>query len=190
MSIKTKSIFALLVALVIILAVKPVIIHNIYNSILGRVVLIAIVVFCAMHNVTLGLLATLIIIIVLNKYGKLTEGMDTMDTPQTIGEDNTATTGDHTVLTRAAVKQRVSNNQSSTGATPGARISELKANAAAAGIDKEDIRNAIQSKDSNTIPLDHNVMKSDDNVNAFTPSMLNNSTSLTEGFCPCAAVAF
>jgi len=174
MSIKTKSILALFVALAIILAVKPRIINNIYNTVLGRLFLIIVVIFFAMHNVTLGLLVVLAIILVTNQFSNFTEGMETMATPGTIGEENVPITGKQKVLTRDAEKKSSTSSNSPT-------ISELKANAVN-GVDKEDIKNAISSKDSKTIPTDPNTMKSSENVNAHTSKSL-----LTESFCPCAA---
>ena len=45
MSIKIQSIGALFVALVIILAINPTIVHNMYGSILGRLFLVLIVIY-------------------------------------------------------------------------------------------------------------------------------------------------
>jgi hypothetical protein len=55
-----------------------------YNNVLGRVVLIAILIFFATNNVTLGLLVALIIIIGTNIY--FIEGMDTMAGEGVTGE--------------------------------------------------------------------------------------------------------
>lgn len=166
---KTKSIGALFAALVIILAVKPRLVNNMYRTILGRLVLLAIVIFMAMNNITLGLLVVLGIIAASNQFGSLVEGMDN------IGEDNTEVVGEQKVLTKSAVKNVIKD-----------RLSDLKTQADELGIDKEDIKNAIASKDSKTIPLNPEVMKSED-VSAYKESMLTNSSTLTEGFCPCAA---
>lgn len=163
--LKSKVITALFIALIIILVVNPKIVNNIYSSILGRVVLIIGVVFLASNNLTFGLLVVLAIISALNQFGPITEGMET------IGEDNVVSTGEQKVLTKDAVKRK---------------ISEIKAEAEADGIDKEDIKNAIMSKDSNVLPVDPN-SKSSEEVNAFKQSMLTNKSSLTEGFCPCAS---
>jgi len=163
--LKSKVITALFIALIIILVVNPKIVNNIYSSILGRVVLIIGVVFLASNNLTFGLLVVLAIISALNQFGPITEGMET------IGEENVESTGEQKVLTKDAVKRK---------------ISEIKAEAEADGIDKEDIKNAIMSKDSNVLPVDPN-SKSSEEVNAFKQSMLTNKSSLTEGFCPCAS---
>ena len=166
---KTKSIGALFAALVIILAVKPRLVNNIYRTILGRLFLLAIVIFMAMNNITLGLLVVLGIIAASNQFGSLVEGMDN------IGDDNTEVVGKQKVLTKSAVKNVIKD-----------KLSDLKTKADELGVDKEDIKNAIASKDSKTIPLNPDVMKSED-VSAYKESMLTNASTLTEGFCPCAA---
>lgn len=168
MNFKTNGIFALFFVLIIILIINPKIIHNVYNNILGRIVLIGIIIFLASNNMTLGLLVSLIIIASLNQFGSLVEGMET---PGTIGEDNVTSTGEQKVLTKSAVEKK---------------LSELKEEI---GVDKEDIKNAIMAKDSNTLPIDPN-SKNAEEVSAFKQSILTNKSSLTEGFCPCAASLF
>ena len=148
-----------------------------YSSLLGRLFLVCVVIFFAMNNTTLGLLAALAVITALNQFGSFVEGMDTMDTPTTVGEDNVPTTGAVSVLTNAAAQKADASKQ---------KVSDLKANAANAGVDKEDIKTAIMSKDSKTIQPDPNMMKNE-NVEAFTTNMLTPS-SLTEGFYAAAPV--
>ena len=213
---KTKGVIALFVALMVILAVNPRTVNNIYSTILGRLVLIGAVIFFSMNNLVLGLLVALAIITATNQFGSFVEGMETMDTPVTIGEDNVPITGQQIVLTKSATttvnadaanaaKQKISDlkakvasmnanmntsdattNGSTNGATNG---STNGATNDANGIDKEDIRNTIMSKNSKTIQIDPSVMKNED-VNAYNPSMLTNTSSMTEGFCPCAGSAF
>jgi len=177
MSMKTNSITALFVVLIVILAVNPRMVNNIYSSILGRLFLISIVICLAMKNVTLGLLVALTIIAGLNQFGSFVEGMDNMDTPTTVGEENVATTGKQIVLTNSATQKVDAAKQ---------KVSDLKENAAAFGVDKEDIKNAIMAKDSKTIQPDPNMM-TNENVDAFTSNMLRPS-SLTEGFYSAAPV--
>lgn len=183
MSIETKGVVALFVSLAIILAINPRIIHEIYNTILGRLVLICIIIFVSMHNVTLGLLLALVVIVLSKEFGSLTEGMDNISTPDTIGEDNEDITGKQTVLTKDATKNATKN---ATKDKVKNKISDLKQNISELGIDKEDIRNSILAKDSKTIPVSDDATSSGE-VDAFTPSMITNSSSLTEGFCPCAS---
>jgi anti-sigma28 factor (negative regulator of flagellin synthesis) len=163
MSVKTQSIGALFVALVIILAVSPKIVNNIYNSILGRLLLVSIIIFFAINNVTLGLLLVLAIITALNQFGSFVEGMEN-GTPTTIGEENVDTTGGQTVLTNSAAEAAKK------------KISDLKQSIAdgTVGVDKENIKTAIMSKDSKQIPVSPN-MNSSTEVNASLSGMLTNS---------------
>lgn len=171
MSIKTKSIGALFVALVIILVLNPRFVNNIYNSVLGRVFLIGIVIYLSINNLTLGLLVALAIITASNQFGSFIEGMES---GTTIGEDNTDSNGSQIVLTKSAVKLSSEHEDKITK-----RISDLKEKADAAGIDTEAIKNTIMSKESKSIPVDPDSKKSDD-VSAFTSGML--ISSKLEGF--------
>ena len=103
---RMQSCLGLFMILVVILLVNPSFYNNMYNNILGRLILIILIMFFAMTNVTLGLLVTLIIIIGTNMY--FIEGLDTM-TPSanTIGDDNTKSkvtskVGTTTVTTRSS----------------------------------------------------------------------------------------
>ena len=170
MSIKIKSIGALFVALIIILAVNPNLVNNIYRSILGRLFLVCIVVFFSMNNVTLGLLTVLVIIAALNQFGSFVEGMEN-GTPVTVGEENINTEGGKKVLTASATNAAKKN------------ISALKDTISdgTMGIDKEDIKLAIMSKDSKQIPIDPK-MNSSSEVNASSSGMLNPNSAKLEGF--------
>lgn len=169
---KTQSIGILFIVLIIILLVKPRLVNNIYKTILGRLLLIVIVIFFSTNNITLGLLVTLAIITAANQYGFFVEGMETQTTPTTVGEENTDVTGEQVVLTKSA-----------SDATK-KKISELKQEIVD-GVDKEDIKTAIMSKDSKTLPVAENATASDD-VSAFTSGMLNKSS--LEGFSSYASV--
>jgi hypothetical protein len=151
MSIKIQSIGALFVALVIILAINPTIVHNMYSSILGRLFLILIVIFFAMNNLTLGLLMVLTIITALNQYGSFVEGMEnkTIDKEENISKK------------KSELENSISNET--------------------AGIDKEDMKVTMMSKDSKQIPLDPNMNKSIE-VNAASSGMLNSTSAKLEGF--------
>jgi hypothetical protein len=198
---ETKCVIALFVGLLIILAVNPRMINNIYSTILGRLVLIGVVIFLAMNNLVLGLLVALAIISSINQFGSFVEGMDTMAAPVTIGEDNVPITGQQIVLTKSATadvdaaKQKISDLKARAASgnlntNMNANMNtNMNTNANSNGIDKEAIRNTIMAKNSKTIQLDANAMKNED-VNAYNPSMLTNTSSMTEGFCPCAASAF
>ena len=188
---KTHSIVAIFIALVVILAINPKMVNTLYSSVLGRLFLISIVILLSMKNVTLGLLVALTIISGLNQFGSFVEGFE----PTTVGEDNVDSTGKQIVLTNAALNQGTTLNQGVTAQGTAVttvnsakqKISDLKAQAAANGVDKEDIKAALQAKDSSTIPTDPN-MTTNENVEAFTTNMLRPS-SLTKGFYSAAPVS-
>lgn len=173
------GVFLLLVAT---LAISPKSLYNIYDNILGKIILIGIIVFLSKHNVTLGLLGVLCIIIVLNNYGSFVEGMDTIDstnsisTPGTVGDDNLPQP------VGPNVKRVITKDEAQK------KLNELKEKANEAGIDINDIKDALASKQSNSIPVSKtDAVGSTDSVQAFTPSMLTSST--TEGFCGACAAA-
>lgn len=168
MSIKTKSIGVLFVALIIILAVNPKIINNIYSSILGRLFLVCVVIFFAMNNTTLGLLVALGIITASNQFGSFVEGMDNQE-PTTIGEDNVASTGPIKVLSKDAVKQKLSDLKSHADTEDDTNI----------GVDKIDIAKNMMPKNSNQIPVDKD---SSNEVSASSSSILKPSSATLEGF--------
>jgi hypothetical protein len=182
MGLKVQYLLALFVSLFIILALNPKSVNDIYNSLLGRIALICIVVFFAMNNVTLGLLVALTIISATNQFGifNLKEGMEAEPTtPTTDPTIPPETIGDDTIQLPNEQQQQVLTNAKK-------RISELKQNISeTGGVDKQDIENAIMSKNSNSIPV---TMSSNEDVSAHKSSMLNSSSSLTEGFCPFAGL--
>ena len=63
----------LLMVLVVVLIIDPRMIHNMYSNILGRVVLIGIVIFFSMNNLTLGLLIALAVIAASNQFAPFVE---------------------------------------------------------------------------------------------------------------------
>lgn len=169
MSVKTKSIGALFVALVVILAVNPKVINNIYGTILGRLFLVCVVIFFAMNNTTLGLLVALAIITASNQFGSFVEGMDnqtptTPTTPTTIGEDNVDSTGPIKVINKDEAKQR---------------LSEIKDNIANGTNPVDSIGMDRKTVPSNQIPF--TTISSSENVTPSSEGMLN-STSKLEGF--------
>jgi len=161
MSIKIQSIGALFVALVIILAINPTIVHNMYSSILGRLFLILIVIFFAINNITLGLLIVLTIITALNQYGSFVEAT----LPLVEGMENTTIDTSKTEENISKKKSELENNITNE----------------TAGVDKEDMKVTMMSKDSKQIPIDHNMNKSIE-VNAASSGMLNSTSAKLEGF--------
>ena len=133
----------LFVLLVIILMINPRVFYNLYNHILGRVLLIGVVLFFTMFNVTLGLLAALCLIMVSNMF--FMEGLDNM----TIGDDNAVSPDE------AKIKVSTRATSTATGVKP---IEEDKV----VGVDRQRVHETIQPKSSKTIPVDKNSFNSND----------------------------
>jgi len=123
---KTHGMFILFVLLILVLVIKPSVVKNMYSSFLGRLLLVAIVIFFAMNTMTLGLLTALVFIIFSNMIF-FKEGLDNMDT-------TTDTTTD-------------TNTDTSTKA-----VTNKKQEAKESPIDLETIKNSIQSKPSASLP--------------------------------------
>jgi len=183
MSIKTQFIGALFLTLVIILAVNPKLVNNIYyGSILGRIFLVCVVIFFAMCNTTLGLLVVLVIIAGLNQYRFFLEGMENSNSsseqtittnenqPKIVGDDNVKSNGGQTVLTNSAVSAVKK------------RISDLKDSAKGTNVVDSIITERNLTKDSKQIPVDNKMnSNSTGEVHPSSEGMLKPTASL-EGF--------
>ena len=144
---KNKSIIGIFMGLVLILAINPKIINDIYSSILGRIVLLGVVVFFSLNHTILGLLVALVIITASNKFGKFVEGMETNNT----------------------VQDKKSTEQQKTQSIE------------TDGVDKEDVKTSLMSKNSNQLPIDPK-MNSSSEVSASSSGLLNSSNNTLEGF--------
>jgi hypothetical protein len=161
------GIVGLFLLLVAILIVKPRVFYNLYNHILGRVLLIGVIIFFTTFNVTLGLFAALCLIIASNMF--LIEGLSNLNEGEsldgtTIGDDNAVTSSSDaklTVTTKAKAKEK----------GDGSKISELQEQ----GVDRQTIHETIQAKSSKTIPINSASFASDD----VSPS---ETTSSVDGF--------
>jgi hypothetical protein len=189
MSIKSQSMVALFLALVVSLALNPTIINNIYENVLGRIVLICIVIFFAINNTTLGLLVVLVIIAALNQYGSFTEGFK-LNKELKKGEKE-----EHSILSKGEpdlTKGEPDLTKGEPDLTKGEehdfnplnkhklkKISNLKKEQETTGVNLQDLRNTTMPKDSNTIQVDKNMIRSEE-VSPSTSSMLN--SSLKENF--------
>jgi len=183
---KTFGILGLFLLLVIILIINPRVIHSAYNNILGRIILIGIIIFFSMNNVTLGLLAALCLIIASDMfltYGSLIEGLennttsatttaDTTTADTTIADTSTADTGPLSSKQIQIISKAQQKIQDSGAVIDGSTINELKAEAETQGVDRQTIEESIKSKSSNTLPI--NNLSSSENVSP------NDSTK--EGF--------
>ena len=151
------GILGLFLLLVAFLVLKPRVILNIYNNILGRVLLIGLVLFFTTCNVALGLLSALCLIIVSNMFfieGVNIEGLTNLnDKPDqmikpglTIGDDNVTSINDTSDKVMVTTKPKTKE--------PEKTISDLKSQAETNGVDRQSIQESIQAKSSKTIPVD------------------------------------
>ena len=125
---KMNILIGLFFVLLVILVLNPRIIRNLYSSIIGRAVLILIVLFFSMNNITLGLLTALVVIVASNMF--LFEGLDNMDTTST-----------STPLTTNDIEKDKAH-----------KTVDTKPDEPANGVDLETIKNSIQPKSSNSLP--------------------------------------
>ena len=180
------GISGLFLLLVVILIVKPRVFYNLYNHILGRVLLIGVVLFFTMCNVTLGLLAALCLIIASNMF--LIEGLDNLDSSNeiTIGDDNIVNSSPAKIKVTSKAKDK-----------DGAKISELQAQAdteaqaqadteadtEAFGVDRLTLQETMQSKSSKSIPVNatnfmsENVRPSEPTTSIVSESFINKYAS-------------
>ena len=150
----------LVVFLVLALAIRPQSVYQLSESILGRILLLGMVLFMARKSLLFGLLMVLIIVSLVSIYGTGLEGF-TDASGNTVTVQKPVLTADQT----AKVQQ-----------------------AAQSGVDREDIRAAIASKVSSTIPVDKSTVSSSENTEPSTEGLMGRNT-LTENFCSsCAAV--
>jgi len=168
---KKSGIVGLFLLLVVALILKPRVLFNLHRNILGRLVLIGLVLFFTMFNVTLGLLAALCLIIASNMF--FMEGFDNV----TIGDDNVdGSVNDGTMITvetKDKAKEKAKEKAK--------KLSEMKAQTdaeEAQGIDKASIHDSIQAKSSKTIPVDKSKFSSDE----VNPSESTATTTSTETF--------
>ena len=201
---KMHGLGLLFTMLVVILIVSPRSINNMYNNILGRVGLIALIIFFAMHNVTLGLLVALCIIVASNMY--MFEGFDNASIgtganidPSLIGTGQnimnlkqelqqaqaststatTSTTAPATTSTSTTAPSTTSTSTTAAPATTTATTPTTITTQSTGGVDRQSIQQAIQSKSSNTMPVNKGMFKS--KYDEVAPST-STSTTTQESF--------
>lgn len=176
MNNQTMGVIFLLV--IIILAVIPKMVHNFYNTIIGRLLLISVVIYFTINNSTLGLLMALVIIAALNQYGSFTEGMRVADKLKSDDSTTSDTTTSDTERDNSAIGGLVIGNRSK---TIGDDITTETEKEKVTGVDRQDIQNALASKSSNSIPIVISSSNTDE-VSASTEGMLGSrSRSKLEG---------
>lgn len=148
---KIHGLIGLFLMLVVIIAVSPRFINNIYDTILGRIVLLGVVIFFTAHNTTLGLLVALCLIVVSNKY--LIEGNENMvDSKEGQKTEGQKTEGEEKKTeVKPEVKEAVSDTEKNT------KEKDL------IGLgDPIVAHESIQSVDSSAFPVSKDDFKSDD----------------------------
>lgn len=170
-----NHIIGLIIVLVIILGLNPHHFMRLYDSIMGRIIIIGTIVLLVSNNMTLGVLAALGFIIILDKYGKITEGLDddSIKPPQTIGDDSSSVPNKNAtkILTRDATNKDENIDKLKTKVADG----ETSGNVSAKMVDMAETLNAV---DSNKFPVDKNTSSSVE-TEAYSSEMLNGGT---EGF--------
>jgi len=165
---KTHGLCFLFTLLIIVLIVSPRSLNNLYNNTLGRLALIALIIFFAMHNVTLGLLAALCVIIASNMY--MFEGFDGMS------EEDKEKMKDKMTSTKTSTTPSTTTT-STTPSTTTPSTTTTTTSTSTDGVDKEAIKDAIQAKASNAIT----VAKADFASTEVAPTAAP-STTTQEGF--------
>ena len=167
---KKHGLCFLFTMLVIILIVNPRSINQMYNNILGRVGLIALIIFCAMNNVTLGLLVALCVIVATNMYkfegfdnasigtganidpSLIGTGQNIENLKQQLQQASTSTTPSTTTSTDTTT--------ATSSTTPSTTTSTTPSTTSSTGVDRESVKQAIQSKSSNTMGVNKGMFSS------------------------------
>ena len=139
----------LFIMLIVVLIVSPRSLNNMYNNTLGRVALIALIIFFAMNNVTLGLLDALCVIIASNMY--MFEGLENMTEDQKNNLKDKATDKKGTMSSTTTPSTTTTTTDSTTPTTTDTTTTDTTTTGT--GVDKEAIKDAIQAKASNTIQV-------------------------------------
>lgn len=157
----------------IISFINPQLIYNLNKSFIGKLIILIVIIFFSSTNIVLGLLTIFIYFAILDKYRYIVEGMTTEDkivTEDTIGEikQNIETTKNSEMKENSKIKQNdemKQNIKDSEGKDKNKIIISTSDNSN--GIDVQDIRDSVASKDSNSFPLSKNMFKSTDDVEPF-----------------------
>ena len=149
---KTHGLLVLFTVLILVLVINPSFIKNMYSSILGRILLVFIVLFFAMNNMTLGLLVAMIFIVFsnllyANENTDTKEGLDNMDATAT---PSTATAPTATATATAPMPTATAQMPTATATTDKKKVNSPVSNIG--NIDLETIKNSIQSKPSSSLP--------------------------------------
>jgi hypothetical protein len=145
------------ILLIIISWINPELIYNLNKFYIGKLVILIIIIFFSSNNIILGLLIIFMYFSILDKYRYVIEGMtgdQSIVTKDTVGEIK-KNVGD----IKEEEKEKEKNKKD--------KIIISTENSNTNGIDIQDIRDSIASKDSNSFPLSKNMFKSSEDVEPF-----------------------
>ena len=163
-----KSTIAFILIL-IISWINPELIYNLNKSFIGKLIILIIIIFFSSVNIILGLLTIFIYFAILDKYRYIIEGMTTeekINIEDTIGEikQNIETKKNSGTNQNDEMKQNIKDFEEKNKNKNKIIISTSDNSN---GIDVQDIRDSIASKDSNSFPLSKHMFKSSDDVEPF-----------------------
>ena len=145
------------ILLFIISWINPELIYNLNKFYIGKLIILMVIIFFSSMNVILGLLTIFIYFAILDKYRYVIEGMTNEDqivTKDTIGEIKQ----DGSSISKTEEKEKSEKKD---------KIVISTENSNTDGVDIQDIKDSIASKDSNTLPLSKNMFKSSEDVEPF-----------------------
>ena len=196
---KMHGVLGLFVLLVLILMVKPNFYDNMYKNVLGRVVLIAFLLFFAMNNLTLGLLVALIIIIGTNV--SFVEGMDNMDSDNTDGamaskamakmgsEGSPVSVGDDgepASKKRAPIQVTTgtsgSTSDNTTGTSDTSTTTTTTTKGSTDGVDRSAMHETMKPVSSKSVPIQPDIFKGGDVEASGSSDLASGSKRQLEGF--------
>ena len=154
------------ILIVIISWLNPELIYNLNKSFIGKLIILIIITFFSSANIILGLLTIFMYFIILDKYKYVIEGMtseEKITTENTIGEiKNSETKQNVEKKKNGEINKNMKNNEEK---DKNKIIISTFNNSN--GVDIQDIRDSIASKDSNSFPLSKHMFKSSDDVEPF-----------------------
>lgn len=154
------------ILIVIISLLNPELIYNLNKSFIGKLIILIIITFFSSANIILGLLTIFMYFIILDKYKYVIEGMiseEKITTENTIGEIKNSETKQNLEKKKNG---EITKNMKDTEEKDKNKIIISTFNNSN-GVDIQDIRDSIASKDSNSFPLSKNMFKSSDDIEPF-----------------------
>lgn len=156
------------ILIVIISWINPELIYNLNKSFIGKVIILIIIIFFSSSNIILGLLTIFMYFIILDKYRYVIEGMmteDKIDTENTIGKIKTNEIKKNIKDFEGKDDDKNYDKNKDNNNNKNKIIISTSDNSN--GVDIQDIRDSIASKDSNSFPLSKKMFKSTDDVEPF-----------------------